>query len=73
MFVVGSDQIWRRQYAKELLPTYFADFATEKQRRQSISYAASFGSDQREGSPEETVLTARWHNGCGMCEIVRLW
>lgn len=78
IFIVGSDQIWRRQYVKDLLPTYFTDFATEKQRRRSIVYAASFGSDQWEGSPEETArcgallrqfkaVSVREHSGVRIC------
>ena len=53
-FIVGSDQVWRREYTKDRLMTYFLDFATEEQRRRSISYAASFGTDEWEGTPEET-------------------
>lgn len=53
-FIVGSDQVWRRKYVKNKLMTYFLDFATEEQRRHSISYAASFGTDEWEGTPEET-------------------
>ncbi len=55
-FIVGSDQVWRGQYARliESLPFFFLDFATQKQRQRSIAYAASFGSDEWEGTPEET-------------------
>lgn len=81
IFVVGSDQVWRRQYVKGLLPTYFVDFATEKQRCRSIAYAASFGSDQWEGSPEETVrcgallrqfkaVSVREHSGVRICSEI---
>lgn len=54
LYIVGSDQVWRRKYVKNKLMTYFLDFATEEQRRHSISYAASFGTDEWEGTPEET-------------------
>ena len=55
-FIVGSDQVWRAIYARMLggVPKYFLDFATPKQRQRSFAYAASFGTDEWEGSSEET-------------------
>lgn len=55
-FIVGSDQVWRAVYARMLggVPKYFLDFATPKQRQRSFAYAASFGTDEWEGSSEET-------------------
>lgn len=60
-FIVGSDQIWRASYCRSMKSTgfFFLDFATRKQRKRSISYAASFGSDEWEGTPEETEECGR--------------
>lgn len=57
-YIVGSDQVWRASYARILEHTafFFLDFASTEQREKSISYAASFGTDEWEGSPEETSL-----------------
>ncbi len=58
--VVGSDQVWRGAYAQQMktLPFYFLDFVPETLRRNSISYAASFGSDTWEGNEQDTRLCA---------------
>lgn len=54
-FIVGSDQVWRKCYTLDLLyKLYGLGFATRGQRQRSISYAASFGTDEWEGTPEET-------------------
>lgn len=79
-FIVGSDQVWRALYANSLerLPYFFLDFATPEQRRNSIAYAASFGSDTWEGTPEETAgctrllkefkaVSVREHSGIRIC------
>lgn len=60
-FIVGSDQVWRCKYARqsENVPFFFLSFATQEQRKRSIAYAASFGKDEWEGSPEETAECAR--------------
>ncbi len=57
-YVVGSDQVWRKLYVTRYkpFPFFFLDFTTEDVRRRSITYAASFGSDRWEGTPEETEL-----------------
>ena len=82
-FIVGSDQVWRGEYARliESLPFFFLNFATQKQRQRSIAYAASFGSDEWEGTPEETaecarllrdfkVVSVREHSGIRICRDV---
>lgn len=82
-FIVGSDQVWRGIYARgiESLPFFFLDFATQEQRRRSIAYAASFGSDEWEGTPEETAecarlikefkaVSVREHSGIRLCREV---
>lgn len=82
-FIVGSDQVWRAIYAREMenLPFFFLDFATQEQRQRSIAYAASFGSDEWEGTPEETAecarlikefkaVSVREHSGIRLCREV---
>lgn len=56
VFVVGSDQVWRRSYAAYSggILHYFLNFVPERNIAKSISYAASFGTDEWEGTPEET-------------------
>lgn len=82
-FIVGSDQVWRCRYARniESVPFFFLNFATQSQRRRSIAYAASFGSDEWEGTPEETAIckqlindfkaiSVREHSGIRICRDV---
>lgn len=52
MYVVGSDQVWRKVITRENLTTYFLDFAKDKNK---ISYAASFGKDTFEGNDIDTI------------------
>lgn len=79
-YIVGSDQVWRCIYARniESVPFFFLNFATQEQRQRSIAYAASFGSDEWEGTPEETaecarllrdfkVVSVREHSGVNIC------
>lgn len=47
--IVGSDQVWRPKYAKDLLRDFFFDAVPDGPVRR-ISYAASFGSDRWEYS-----------------------
>ena len=63
-FIVGSDQVWRCEYSRESehAPFFFLSFTDKEQRQRSIAYAASFGSDEWEGTPEETVECARLIN-----------
>lgn len=81
--VVGSDQVWRALYVRYMgsLPFFFLNFATQAQRQQSIAYAASFGSDEWEGTPEETeecagllrdfkAVSVREHSGIEICREV---
>ena len=82
-FCVGSDQVWRCEYARGITspPYFFLNFATPEQRTKSISYAASFGSDEWEGSPAETeecgrllrefkAVSVREHSGVKICKEV---
>ncbi len=59
--VVGSDQVWRGESAKAMksFPYFFLDFAPEKIRNASISYAASFGKDTWEGTDEEARICGK--------------
>lgn len=83
VFCVGSDQVWRCKYTRIIQSPafFFLDFATSQQRQRSISYAASFGSDEWEGTPEETVecgrllrefkaVSVREHSGVKICKDV---
>ncbi|WP_165470899.1 polysaccharide pyruvyl transferase family protein, partial [Klebsiella pneumoniae] len=49
---VGSDQVWRPKYAPHL-NSYFLGFLDIDSKTKKISYAASFGSDEWEYSPEQ--------------------
>ena len=50
--VVGSDQVWRPKYFSEIEHAYL-DF-TESWNIKRIAYAASFGTDEWEYTPEQT-------------------
>ena len=82
-FIVGSDQVWRLQYTRTYgdAKHFFLDFATKAQRQRSIAYAASFGTDEWEGSPEETAscrellndfkaISVREQSGISLCHDV---
>lgn len=56
-YIVGSDQVWRPCYSYGL-KNYFLDFTEEKNVKR-IAYAASFGTDEWEFTPEETRECAR--------------
>ncbi len=43
--LVGSDQVWRAEYAKSLSEDFFFKFLKEDTSIKRISYAASFGAD----------------------------
>lgn len=55
-YVVGSDQCWRPSY-NFLLPAMFISFA-EGEHVKRVAYAASFGTDSWEYTPEKTELCA---------------
>lgn len=74
--VVGSDQIWRPKYFPEIEHAYL-DF-TEGWNIKRIAYAASFGTDEWEYTPEQTekcdkllkrfnVVSVREKSGIGLC------
>lgn len=74
--VVGSDQIWRPKYFQEIEHA-FLDF-TEGWNIKRIAYAASFGTDEWEYTPEQTercsnllkqfdAVSVREKSGVGLC------
>lgn len=56
-FVVGSDQVWREQYAPEITD-YFLGFLPDSDRRPKVAYAASFGLE-RVGISDEKLGRCR--------------
>ena len=54
-FVVGSDQIWRARASRPQLNNVYLEFAKDWEVKR-IAYAASFGTDEWEYTPEETTL-----------------
>ena len=82
-YVVGSDQVWRKSAADYIggIKQFFLDFATKEQRNRSIAYAASFGTNEWEGTPEETevcgrmlrefkAVSVREHSGVAICRNI---
>ena len=49
-YLVGSDQVWRKEYCPRL-QSYFFDFISNSKKR--ASYAASFGTDIADYTPHE--------------------
>lgn len=62
--LIGSDQVWRCIYARDLVnvPFFFGNFVSSETRAESFVYAASFGTDKWEGTPEETEACAKLLN-----------
>lgn len=56
--IVGSDQVWRPCYSP-CQPNYFLDFLPAESKIKRISYAASFGGDNWNGSSELTAQCAK--------------
>lgn len=76
-FIVGSDQVWRPKYNKDIY-NMFLDFAYEWKTRR-ISYAASFGTNEWEFSKEQTkkckdlicrfnAISVREDSGVDLCD-----
>lgn len=53
LVIVGSDQVWRADFARKYGYNYFLDFVPERVKK--ISYAASFGLSNWEYNSEETA------------------
>lgn len=77
VYVVGSDQCWRPCY-NTFLSSMFLDFAVDEQVKR-IAYAASFGTDKWEFTPQQTAMCAalarkfdlvsvREDSGVGLCK-----
>ena len=77
-YVVGSDQCWRPRYNGSFLSEMFLRFAENQSNIKRIAYAASFGTDEWEFSPEMTkicsnlakkfdIITAREVSGVELC------
>lgn len=56
--VVGSDQIWRPIYYKQIEHAYL-DFAEEWKNIKRIAYAPSFGTDQWEYTEKQTAICSK--------------
>lgn len=82
-FIVGSDQVWRASHARvlESVSHFFLGFTNPEQRSRSFAYAASFGTDTWEGTPEEAAecarllkdfkaVSVREHSGIRLCREV---
>ncbi|SDC44133.1 polysaccharide pyruvyl transferase family protein [Niabella drilacis] len=52
-YIVGSDQVWRKEYAKTYISSYFLDFIRDETKLR-IAYAASFGVDAWQFDPTLT-------------------
>lgn len=50
--IVGSDQVWRPRYTPKIEPFFF-NFLSGNKKIKKISYAASFGTDVWEFSPQQ--------------------
>lgn len=77
--IVGSDQVWRYNYVKNDYENYFLDFVDKGVNK--LSYAASFGVDEWEGSMETALkvseflsdfnaISVREDSGIDLCESV---
>lgn len=77
-YVVGSDQCWRPRYNGSFLLEMFLSFAENQTNVKKIAYAASFGTDEWEFSPEMTIkcsalakkfdlITVRESSGVDLC------
>lgn len=76
--IVGSDQVWRKIYARDLLYTYFFDFISEERIRK-VAYGASFGVSEWQFTKSETkklyklikkfdAVSVREDSGVELCE-----
>lgn len=76
--VVGSDQVWRREYAQDAIVDYFLKWLDDNNTIKRIAYAASFGSDNIEFTESELreckdlvkkfeAITVREDSGVNLC------
>lgn len=77
-FIVGSDQVWRPSYTP-VPGAYFLEFLPDDSKVLKLSYAASFGVDRWEFSPEQTAkfgdlirkfdaVSVRENSGVALCQ-----
>lgn len=60
-FIVGSDQVWRKDYTLHYgLETYFLDFVEKKKRK--IAYGVSFGKNSADLSNDEIQTLRKLYN-----------
>lgn len=55
-YIAGSDQIWRKNIAQDLLPVYFFNFLHDDNSAKKIIAAASFGTDDNELDGKEIQM-----------------
>lgn len=79
VYIAGSDQCWRPKYnGGALLPAMFLDFVSQTENVKRIAYAASFGTEEWEMTPEMTsrcatlvkkfdFVSVREEDGVGLC------
>ena len=78
-FVVGSDQCWRPMYNEVFLKDMFLGFVDGDKTKKKIAYAASFGTDKWEFTPDMTaectklakefdIITVREDSGVHLCK-----
>jgi len=76
-YIVGSDQVWRPAYSP-CITNYFLDFCENQSNIKRISYAASFGVDNWEFTPRQTIkcvklakkfdsVSVREYSGVDLC------
>jgi hypothetical protein len=53
-YIVGSDQVWRPKYVNNI-EDFFLGFLDTKDRAKRIAYAASFGKNEWEFTPQQTA------------------
>ena len=79
IFVVGSDQVWRSIWFKDVAKHYFFDFVDDNKKK--IAYAASFGVDFWEGDKNITgeikplikkfdYISVREESGVNICKDI---
>lgn len=56
IYIVGSDQVWRAIYYRDIKYNFYLDFVSSKRK---ISFAASFGISSWEYTNTETDIIAK--------------
>lgn len=58
--IVGSDQVWRADFASRYGGLYFLNFIPKDSKIRKIAYAASLGHDSWQYTPKMTVDIQKW-------------